>query len=370
MPAGRRRQASFKYNQRFPPGGRRGTVLKALTISAHGGLDQVVYGDVPTPDECAQGEVRIRLTAAALNHLDLFVVAGVPGVSIAPNWVLGADGVGSIDQLGAGVAGLALGDRVAINPGISCRECEYCRAGEHPLCPKFRLLGEHRAGTFAEYIVVPAANVRRIPDTVPDAVAAAFSLATLTAWRMLVTRAHIKAGESVLIQGIGGGVAIAALQIAKARGATVWVTSSSERKLAQAAALGADETLNYATMDVAREIRARTGKRGVNVVVDSVGAATWSQSLGALGRYGRLVTCGASAGPMVETDVRRLFWNQWSIMGSTMGSDAEYDAIIAELHAGRLMPPVDSVIPLAEGRRAFERLAAREQFGKIVLSIA
>lgn len=345
--------------------------MKALTISAHGGLEQVTFrDDIPEPMVERPGDVRVRLRAAALNHLDLFVVSGIPGVTITPDWVLGADGTGIVDMVGKDVTGVAVGDRVVINPGISCRECAYCAAGEHPLCPKFRLLGEHRSGTFAEYIVVPAANVRRIPADIPDDVAAAFTLATITAWRMLVTRAKVRAGESVLIQGVGGGVAIAALQIAKSLGATVWVTSRSDAKLARAAALGADETINGATTDVAREVRARTGKRGVDVVVDSVGAATWAQSLGALGRAGRLVTCGASSAPVVETDVRRLFWNQWSIMGSTMGSDAEFDAIVAEFRAGRLRPPVDAVVPIAEGRRAFERLASGEQFGKIVLAIA
>lgn len=345
--------------------------MKALTISAHGGLDQVTFrDDLPEPTVERPGDVRVRLRAAALNHLDLFVVRGIPGVTITPNWVLGADGTGIVDGVGGAVTDVAVGDRVVINPGISCRACEYCLAGEHPLCPRFRLLGEHRAGTFAEYIVVPAANVRRIPAGIPDSVAAAFTLATITAWRMLVSRARLRAGETVLIQGIGGGVAIAALQIAKSLGATVWVTSRSDAKLARAAALGADVTINGATMDVAREVRTRTGKRGMDVVVDSVGEATWAQSLGALGRAGRLVTCGASTDPYVQTDVRRLFWNQWSILGSTMGSDAEFDAVVAELRAGRLLPPVDTVIPLEQGRRAFERLASGEQFGKIVLAIA
>jgi len=345
--------------------------VKALTISAHGTLDQITLrDDLPEPVVEAPGDVRVRLRAAALNHLDLFVVEGIPGVSITPGWILGGDGMGTVDSVGAAVTGVAVGDRVVINPGISCRECEFCRAGEQPLCVKFRLLGEHRPGTFAEFVVVPAANVRRIPDGVPDDVAAAFTLATLTAWRMLVTRAQLRAGEQVLIQGIGGGVAIAALQIAKSLGATVWVTSRSDAKLARAAALGADVMINSATEDVARAVRARTGKRGVDVVVDSVGGPVWAQSLGALGRRGRLVTCGASAGPVVETDVRRLFWNQWSILGSTMGTDAEFDAIVGELHAGRLLPPVDAVFPLAEGRAAFARLAAAEQFGKVVLAIA
>jgi NADPH:quinone reductase-like Zn-dependent oxidoreductase len=295
-------------------------------------------------------------------------VKGLPGVTIVPPWILGADGTGTIDSVGGDVKNVATGDRVVINPGISCHVCEYCKAGEHSLCVKFALLGEHRPGTFAEYVVVPAWNVRKIPAGISNESAAAFSLATLTAWRMLVTRAQLQPGEQVLIQGIGGGVALAALQIAKLRGAHVWVTSGSDDKLTKAAALGADETLNYKNVDVAKEIRARTGKRGVDIVVDSVGAATWAASLGALGKRGRLVSCGATTGPMVETDMRKMFWNQWTLMGSTMGNEAEFDAIVAEFTAGRLIPPVDSVIPLADGRRAFERMTENAQFGKLVLT--
>ncbi|HEY2849670.1 MAG TPA: zinc-binding dehydrogenase [Gemmatimonadaceae bacterium] len=344
--------------------------MRGLTISAHGGLDQVVFrDDLPEPELRSPNDVRVRVIAAALNHLDLFVVGGLPGVTIVPPWVLGGDAAGVVEAVGSAVTNVAVGDRVLVNPGISDRTCEYCRAGEHSLCVKFALLGEHLPGTFADFAVVPAANVRRVPPGISDADAAGFTLATLTAWRMLVTRARVEPGDQVLIQGIGGGVALAALQIAKLRGARVWVTSGSDEKLARAAALGADETLNYRTADVAREVRARTGKRGVDVVVDSVGAATWGQSLGALGKRGRLVSCGASSGPVVETDLRRVFWNQWSIMGSTMGNDREFDAVVAELGAGRLVPPVDMIVPLAEGRRAFERLADRSQFGKIVLSL-
>jgi NADPH:quinone reductase-like Zn-dependent oxidoreductase len=314
-------------------------------------------------------DVRVRITAAALNHLDVFVVGGLPGVTIVPPWVLGADATGVVEEVGGEVAGLAPGDTVIVNPGISCRQCEYCRDGEQSLCIRFGLLGEHHPGVFAEQAVLPAANLRVVPATIPAPVRAAFTLATLTAWRMLVTRAGLRGGEDVLIWGIGGGVAQQALQIAKARGARVWVTSGSDEKLARARALGADETLNHRTQDVVREIRGRTGKRGMDVVVDSVGQATWARSLGVLGRRGRLVTCGATSGPLVETDVRRLFWNQWSILGSTMGNDRELDAVAAELAAGRLHPVVDTVLPLAEGRAAFERLGDGEQFGKVVLQV-
>ena len=344
--------------------------MRGLTISAHGGLDQLqLRDDLRVPDLPHATDVRVRITAAALNHLDLFVVEGLPGVSITPPWVLGADATGVVDAVGADVRGLGVGDTVVINPGISDRTCEYCRAGEQSLCVRFGILGEHYPGTIAEYVVVPAANVRAIPSSIPAPVAAAFTLATLTAWRMVLTRACVRAGEQVLIWGIGGGVAIAVLQICKQIGAFVWAVSGSDHKLDRARALGADEVLNQQTTDVAKLVREKTRKRGVDVVFDNVGEATWNQSLLALGKRGRLVTCGATSGPMVETDARRLFWNQWTIMGSTMGNDAEFDAVVAELRAGRLVPPIDRTFPLAESHRAFERLAGAEQFGKIVVEI-
>jgi NADPH:quinone reductase-like Zn-dependent oxidoreductase len=344
--------------------------VRGLTISAHGGLEQLEYHtDLPIPAVAGANDVRVRVTAAALNHLDLFVVRGLPGVTITPRWIMGADATGVVDAVGREVTDLAAGERVFINPGMSCRACEYCAAGEHSLCLRYRLLGEHLPGTLAEYIVVPRHNVRVIRGDAGAPEAAAFPLATLTAWRMLVTRAKVTSDDTVLIWGIGGGVAVAALQIAKSLGARVWVTSGSDDKLAKATLLGADETINHRDTDVAREVRARTGKRGVDVIVDSIGTATWAQSLGALGKGGRLVTCGATSGPLVETDVRRLFWNQWTIMGSTMGNDAEFDAITAEFNAGRLLPPIDCVFPLAEGRAAFERLSEAEQFGKIVVRV-
>jgi len=335
--------------------------LRALTLSARGGLDHVEFRtDLPVP-EPGRDEVRVRVLAAALNHLDLFVAAGLPGVTTPFPWIMGADAVGVLEETG---------QHVLVNPGVSDGTCEFCRRGEQSLCVRFRLLGEHLPGTLAEYVVVPARNVAPIPGDIPTAEAAAFTLATLTAWRMLVTRAELQVGEHVLIQGIGGGVAVAALQIAKRRGAHVWVTSSSDLKLERARLLGADETINYRDADVAREIRSRTGKRGVDVVVDSNGEASWNASLGALARGGRLVTCGATTGPSVTTDERRLFWNQWSILGSTMGNDREFAAIADELTHGHLLPPVDAVYDLADGRSALERLARGDQFGKIVVRVA
>ena len=347
--------------------------MRGLTISAHGGLDQIEYRTDLLKPEPRRGEIRVRVKAAALNHLDLFVVAGLPGLTITPPWILGADATGIIDAVGdlSGISDnqLKVGDSVIINPGLSDQTCEFCQMGEQSLCVNFKLLGEHTPGTLAEYIVVPARNARRIPKDKPVEQAAAFTLATLTAWRMVVTRARVKKTDDVLIWGIGGGVALAALEIVRLIGATVWVTSHSEEKLTLARGLGAENLLNYTTTDVGKEIRTRTNKRGVDVVFDTVGEKSWTQSLTALGKRGRLVTCGATSGPMVQMDIRRLFWNQWDIMGSTMGNDSEFDAVTAEFSAGRLTPLVDSVFDISQGRQAFERLQSGQQFGKIVVRI-
>jgi NADPH:quinone reductase-like Zn-dependent oxidoreductase len=270
------------------------------------------------------------------------------------------------------VSQVRTGDRVLINPGISDYTCEFCLAGEHNLCVNYGMLGEHLPGTLAEFITLPAANVAPVPVLDPPlswAEAAAFSLVTLTAWRMLVSRARVKSGETVLIWGIGGGVSLAALQIAKLHGARVIATSSSDAKLARAKALGADVTLNHASQAVAKEVRALTAKRGVDVVVENVGEATWEDSLKSLSKGGRLVTCGATTGPMVVSDVRRLFWNNLTIMGSTMGNAAEYQEIVHVLGTGALRPIVDQTYPLVQIRTAFERLQRGEQLGKIALEM-
>jgi NADPH:quinone reductase-like Zn-dependent oxidoreductase len=344
--------------------------LKALTLTATGGLDHLQLQDVPAPALIAPDDVRVRIHAAALNRLDLFVAQGLSGLTYSFPHTMGADGAGVVESTGPAATGVHPGDRVFINPGISCGFCEWCSRSEQPLCVSFGLLGEHRPGTLAEYVVVPARNLALVPETMSWAQAAGFSLVTLTAWRMLMTRARLQPGETVLIWGIGGGVALAALQIAKAAGARTIVTSSSEAKLARARELGADETLNHATTDVASEVRARTARRGADVVVDSVGEKTWARSLRALARMGRLVTCGASTGPMVVTDIRKLFWHQWTILGSTMGSDAEFSAITRLAQAGQLWPEIDSVHPLARALDAFRRLEAGEQFGKVVIEVS
>jgi NADPH:quinone reductase-like Zn-dependent oxidoreductase len=345
--------------------------VRALTIDAHGGLEQLRFrDDLAEPSIDAANNVRVRLRAAALNHIDLWTLRGVPGVPLVPPWIIGSDGMGIVDDIGPGVTRVRRGDPVIINPGVSCRACEYCLSGDNPLCLRFGVLGEHRPGTLTEAIVIPEANVRTVPASVSPESAAALSLAALTAWRMCVTRVKVGEGDEVLIWGIGGGVAQMALAICKARGARVWVTSRSEAKLERASALGADVLLrNGPGIDIGREVRARTEKRGVDVVIDTVGTESWSQSLGALGKRGRLVTAGGTSGHLVETDVRRLFWNQWTLMGSTMGSDAEYDSITTEFLAGRLTPVVDSVHTLEHAADAVARLASGDQFGKVVVRV-
>ncbi|MGH7699219.1 MAG: zinc-binding dehydrogenase [Gemmatimonadales bacterium] len=346
--------------------------MKACVLRAPGGLDHIAAVDVPPPAAAGPTDVLIRVRAAALNHLDLFVAGGLPGADHAFPHVMGADGAGVVEAVGAEGRGVRPGDRVMINPGIADHTCEFCRQGEHSQCVNYRLLGEHLPGTMAEYVVVPDRNLAVVPRLDPELTwpeAAAFSLVTLTAWRMVVTRARVQAGEWVLVWGIGGGVSLTAMRIARLRGARVVVTSSSDAKLAQARELGADVTLNHRTHNVAQEVRALTGKRGVDVVVENVGAATWQDSLRCLAKGGRLVTCGATSGPSVAMDVRRLFWNQYTIMGSTMGNDAEYREAVRVLGTGELRPIIDRVYPLHRAHEAFARLEQGAQLGKVVVEL-
>lgn len=331
--------------------------------------------DVPQPEIDAPGSVRVRLKAAALNHLDLWTVRGLPGLTLEFPHILGGDGAGEVESVGAAVRRVQPGDRVMLNPGISCYHCPQCDAGEHSLCPSYRLLGEHLPGTLAEFIVVPEQNVTAVPklpdghDPLSWAEAAAYSLVTLTAWRMLVKRARLQPGETVLIWGIGGGVSLTALKIAKLLGAHAIVTSSSDAKLEIARALGADLAVNHAAGDVVKTVRAHTNHEGVDVVVENVGEATWDTSLRLLGRGGRLVTCGATTGPKVTVDVRRLFWYQWNILGSTMGSLQDYREIVRVLAQGHLRPTVDSTYQLDDGVKAFARLESADHMGKVVVEV-
>ena len=344
--------------------------MQALTLTGTGGLERLRVQDVAAPTLRADDDVLVRVRCAALNRLDLWMTAGLPGVKLAFPHVVGADGAGEVEAAGPAAGSWRPGDRVLINPGLSCGRCPACEAGEESLCAAFAILGEHLPGTAAELVVVPAANLGRVPEGMSWSEAAAFTLVTLTAWRMLTGRAKLQAGETVLIWGVGGGVGMAALQIALLLGARPIVTSGSDAKLAAAVGLGAALGVNHRSADVVAEVRRETAGRGADVVVDCVGEATWTDSQRALRRGGRLVVCGATTGPSVSLDLRRLFWHQWTILGSTMGSRREFAEIVRLAHEGRLWPLVDSVVPLAEGASAYARMQRGEQTGKLVIEVS
>ena len=343
--------------------------MKALTLAATGGLEHVRVQELPEPAIQSADHVLVQVRYAGLNRLDLFVAGGLPGVKYSFPHVLGSDAAGVVREVGSTAQGIRPGDRVMVNPTLSCGQCPDCQSGEESVCPRIRVLGEHAPGTAAEYIVVPAGNLAQVPAGMPWPQAAAFSLATLTAWRMLTTRAGARPGETVLIWGIGGGVALAAFQIAKLLGLRTVVTSGSDAKLQTARQMGADVALNHHQGDIAAEVRKLTGGRGADIIVDSAGEQSWPVSLRALRRGGRLVVCGATSGPTVALDLRRLFWHQWSLLGSTLGSRHEYTEIVKLAHEGKLWPVVDQVLPLEEASAAFERLQRGEQMGKLVLEV-
>lgn len=343
--------------------------MKAVILPRYGGPEVLEYVEdrpepVPGPDE-----VLLHVHAASLNHLDLAVRQGIPSLQLVLPHVLGADVAGEVAKLGSDVAGFEPGDRVVANPGLPCGHCEFCIAGEDSLCPEYRILGEHVPGSYAEYLSVPAKNLLAIPVDMDWATAAAAPLVFMTAWRLLVTRAAIRPGEDVLVLGAGSGVSTAAIQIAKLAGCTVYTTSSSDAKLKRAKALGADVVINYKEMPWSKAVWELTGKRGVDVVLDHVGEATFKDSLRSLRKGGRLVTPGATTGPMPQIDLRYVFWRQLSILGSTMANQREFEAVMKLVFMGRLKPVVDRVFPLKEAGQAHAYLERGEQFGKVVLSV-
>ncbi len=352
--------------------------MKAIRIHATGGPEVVRQEDIPRPRP-APDEALVEVRAASLNHLDIWVRQGQPKPPLPHT--LGSDGAGVVAELGeeaaraaeAGEAGAPrVGDEVLIDPGISCGRCEMCRAGEQSQCATFHLVGEGRSGTLAEAVALPARNCYRKPAAFSFAEAAAFGLVHLTAWRMLIGRAALRAGETVLIHGIGGGVATAALGIARAAGAgAIVVTSSSARKLARARELGATAALDYRALgkDLHKAVREALGGRGVDSVVDTVGGDTWPQSLRALRKGGRLVTCGATAGGSPPADIQRIFWYQLSILGSSMGTPRDMREVLRLAEAGVLKPVVDEVFPFDRATEALARLERGEQVGKIVVAV-
>ncbi len=344
--------------------------MKAAVIREHGGHDVIHIEEIPNP-EAAEGEIVLELRAAALNHLDIWVRKGRPGLVLLFPHVLGSDGAGAVVETGPAVRGFSVGDEVILNPGLSCGVCEYCQRGEQSECPAFGILGMSRPGTFAERVAVPAANVHPKPPTLSFEEAAALPLAHLTAWRMLMTRAGLQPGETVLIHGIGGGVALAALQFAKLLSAGVIVTSSSDEKLSRAKELGADHTVNHRTApDPTAAIHEITEGRGVDVAVDTTGAATFPVDIAVVRRGGRIVLCGVTTGAIAETDLRRVYWNQLTILGSTMGSHEDFRQMLRAVTNAKLKPVIDSVVPLDGCSDAIARMENGEQFGKIVLAIS
>ena len=338
--------------------------MKAIFFTRHGGPEVLEYGDRPEPSP-APGEVRVAIRAAAMNRLDVFVRNGIPDVPLPQ--IPGGDGSGIVDALGEGVGDLAVGDRVLLQPGLYCGQCEFCRAGEQSLCVTFRILGEHAPGTFAEKVVVPRRNVFPIPAGLSFAEAAAFPLAYQTAWRMVVGRAAIRPGETVLVHGVGGGVAGAVVEIALLSGARVIATSSDAENLRRAREAGAELTIDYRAEDVGQVVRRHTAKRGVDVVVDAVGEATWMTSLRAAAKGGRIVTCGATSGPNPKEEIRLIFWKQLSILGSTMANDREFRALYAAVAARRIRARVDRIFSFAEAAAAYRHMEDGRQHGKIIL---
>ncbi|MCE5335388.1 MAG: zinc-binding dehydrogenase [Desulfobacteraceae bacterium] len=340
--------------------------MKALCFYQHGELDRLKFDDVPDP-QAGPGEVLVRVKACALNHLDIWVMRGWPGLNLQlPHWG-GSDIAGIVAGTGPGVEGWDTGERVVINHGLNAYEDEFTLRGEHSMSPGYGIIGEHTRGGFAECLVVPASNLVRIPDGIDFAKAAAPLLVTLTAWRMLIHRAKLKAGETVLVVGAGGGVNSVAVQIAKLAGATVYVVASNAEKAEKALGLGADFVIDRSKADWGGEVQRLTRKRGVDVVVDNVGKATLDTSMQAVARGGRIVMVGNTSGPLAEIDIRRIFGKQISIIGSTMGNKQDFHDITRMLWDGRISTMIDSVLPLREGRRGFEMMARGDLFGKIVL---
>ncbi|MCC7352744.1 MAG: zinc-binding dehydrogenase [Anaerolineae bacterium] len=343
--------------------------MKAIVFYQHGGLDVLQQADIPAPTP-GPNDVLVQVHYCALNRLDLFVREGWKGLELKMPHVLGADVAGTIAATGSQVTGWQVGQRVVVNGTLSCGRCEYCRRGDDHLCVQHAILGEHTPGGYAEYVAVPAANVLPVPEGFPLAEAAAASLVFLTAWRMLVGRAQVCAGEDVLVVGAGGGVNSAAIQIAHLAGARVFAVASNAEKGEKARALGADVVIDRSRENWSRAVWQQTNKRGVDVVVDNVGAATFFDSIRALAKGGRLVTVGNSSGPKTELDIRYVWSKQISILGSTMGSRDDFATVMALVFAGKLRAVVDRILPLAAAREAQALLERGEQFGKIVLKVA
>lgn len=341
-------------------------MMRAVFFREHGGLEKLEHGYLPKPIP-GPGEVLLRVRACALNHLDIWTRQGMPGVKIHLPHILGCDIAGEVEKLGQGVRGISLGKKAVVAPGLSCGRCATCRSGWDSLCNEYKIVGFQVNGGYAEFVKVPARNVLPVNRVWSFEEWASVPLVFLTAWHMLVTRAGLKKGESVLIHAAGSGVGSAATQIAKYLGAKVVATVGSDEKVKPAKALGADEVISYEKKDFELEVKRLNHNRGVDVVFEHIGPATFQKSLASLAPKGRLVTCGVTSGPTVNLDLRFLFIRQLSVMGSYMGGRKELETVLRLIRKKKLKPVLDKVFPLREAREAQARMLERKNFGKIVL---
>lgn len=342
--------------------------MKAVIFRQHGGPEVLEYTDVPEP-QIRANEVLVAVKACALNHLDIWARGGLRGIEIPLPHILGNDVAGVVKQVGELVTWVKAGDEVMVQPGVSCGHCEACLSGNDNFCRDYDIIGYRRDGGYAELVAVPGVNIIPKPSQLSWEEAAALPLVTVTAWHMLVTRARVEPGETVLVHAAGSGVGSLAIQVAKLRGARVLTTASSDEKLAHARELGADETINYTNSDWPKEVRRLTDRKGVDVVVEHTGAATWPGSIASLKPNGRLVTCGATSGYDAQTDLRQVFYRHLNILGSFMGSKAELLEAMKFVEQRKIRAVVDRVLPLSEARQAHELIENRAQFGKVVLGV-
>jgi len=341
-------------------------LMDAVVLRTHGGPEVLTAERIPRP-EPGPGEVRVRVHAVALNHMDLWVRKGGPAFHLEYPHRLGCDIAGSVDAVGPGVEPALVGDKVVVNPGLSCGHCAACLGGRDNLCRRYRILGENTQGGYAEHLVVPRVNLAPFPGALSYAEASACILPFLTAWQMLVRKAQVGPGDTVLVHGAGGGVGVAAVQIARLFGARVIATAGSAAKLDRARELGAEHAIDYLTQDFVAEVKRLTDRRGVDVVIDHVGGDTFARSIKATRNGGRIVTCGATSGFEPAIDLRHVFFRQIEILGSTMGPKGDLFAVLEHVAAGRLRPVVHAVLPLGRAADAHRMLEARTVFGKVVL---
>lgn len=343
--------------------------MYGVYLTAHGGIDTLTYGELPDPLPEA-GEAVVRVQACGLNHMDLWVRQGLPFLKIRFPFVLGMDIAGEVVAVGTHTDAPWVGSRVLVNPGISCQRCERCLSGWDNLCPRYQLIGERVDGGYAQLVKVPVPNLVPLPSSVSYPEAACLPVVFVTAWHMIFDKARVRPGEWVLIHAGGSGIGSAAIQLARLAGATVITTAGSDEKVAKALQLGAQYGINYRSQDFLREVRRITDKRGVDVVIEHIGGEVWERSLLCLATGGRLVSCGATAGPRPKTDLRHVFFRNLQILGATMGSKARLFTIVRLVQEGRLRPVLDRVLPLPQAREAHRLMEQRQQFGKLVLTAA